>query len=416
MGLGNSLRFPALCYRYGGGAFILAYLGVLVLSGVPLLCAELSLGRSGEPFPQSLGGLARSACGGKRAQRAGAAAGWAQCLNSAFVGLYYAAVAAYILYTGANILPVSLAGGGGAEELLFVSALGCGSGNFCLSPAVLLLIVAVWAVFFLFLSGGRERLARAARMTVPVPFFFFLALAARGLMYENGSAALAALFVPDFSRWGDASLWGNALGQALFSLSLSAGIMPSFARLMPRNGSLPKSAAAIAAANFAGCLLSSAAFFTSLYGCGLREMAGESGLVAAFCVYPAALVKMFPDPLFSGIFGILFYASLFLTALQSALSLLQAFVFPLAERKRLPQKTVAAGVCAVGLLCSSVFCTSLSQRALTLCDRMANGIVLPVLAAAECALFAVVLLKRTAAGGDRAFIGGKTSADGKNGC
>lgn len=399
MGLGNCLRFPGLCAHYGGGAFVLAYFIALAGFGVPVLCAELKLGRSESGFPVSFGDLTADVGKGRKGKgifsRFAVGVGWAQCANSAFVGVYYAAVVAYIARMAIAIFPLSLAGGEGASDLLFGKILRAGGASFWFSPSVGILLAAAWAAFFFFLCGGRERLAKAARVTVVVPVLFFCVVSARGLTYENSSAALTALFLPDFSALNDGGLWANAFCQALFSLSLAAGIMPSFAKMMPGDGSPLGNAAAIAAANFLGCILSSVALFTSLYGCGLQDKINASGIITAFCVYPSALVGMFPRPVVSGIFGILFYASLLLTALQSSLSLLQAFALPLAARVGRPCKAVAARICAVGLVCSLPLCTNFAPTVLSFCDRLANGVNLLALAVCECAIFAAARLGRT---------------------
>lgn len=381
MGLGNALRFPGLCAVYGGGAFIAVYAFALISVGLPLLCVELSLGkRYRAPMPRCMGILSR------RAEWIG----WAACANSAFTALYYVAVLAYLAVTAIRIYPLCQTVGGISDDL-FTGVLHAQTLDISrVSYLCLFFLCAGWFAVYIILRGGARSVSRAAKFTVVIPVVLFSVMAARGMLYDNSANALAALFLPDFTRLGSASLWADAFGQALLSMSLAAGVMPAFGEAIPVKCGIWKSAVFITCANFIGCLLSSVALFTSLYGCGLTGSISSSGIVTAFCVYPAVLAKLFGNTVISGIFGVVFYVSLFLVALQSTLSLLTAILSPLAQTLGISRRRAAALICIAGCALSFPFATGCAKAVLEICDKYACAVNALFIAAAEC----IVLSRR----------------------
>lgn len=375
VGLGNALRFPGLCAKYGGGAFMLIYFIALAVMGVPLLNAEIALGRKvrgGAPVCMRM------------LRRRAEPAGWAACFNSLVVSVIYAGLLGWILFMAVKIVPLS-------ESAAHLSADETGGYFFgvleenVLSPAVLGCILFGWAVMYFLLRGGAKRISGAARVTVIVPVAILSLLFVRGLGYGASGEALRALFVPDFSAFGDADMWINAFCQVFFSLSVLAGIMPAYGAYLPEGTSIFSDSLIIAAADFFVSALSSAVLFTTLYGCGLEDMISSSGMVTAFRVYPVALTRAFGtgSPL-NAVTGVLFYLSLAMMAAQSAVSMAEAAVNPLSERLRTGRKRIAALFCLAGAAVTAVFASPLALTALETADRFANCFDILFLGVAEC--------------------------------
>jgi NSS family neurotransmitter:Na+ symporter len=375
MGLGNALRFPSLSFKYGG-AFIIAYAITLLFICMPVLCAELKMGKSSNKnFPQSLRGIAVI----------GEGVGYAACLNSLYIALYYSAIVAFLLQMAINIFPQCI-GGGNLSYFFFDNILPSESNEIAFSPQILISLALCWVVLYLVLSGAFP-LKSSAKFAVTLQVVLFVTLAARGLAYSNSGSALYALFVPNFNKLLSADIWAEALSQSLLSLSLAAGVMPAFGKSMPKNLSPVRAAAQILCANFLGCILSAVAMFTSLYGCGLQVGMANGGLLFAFCVYPAAIAKLFNNAALCGIFGTLFYLSLLFTALQSTLSLLSA-VTSLRPQGEASNK-FALILCTAGFIFSCAFSTKAAYPALVIADGYACLFIAPIIAAAECLLFIV---------------------------
>ena len=380
VGLGNAMRFPGLCAKYGGGAFLIIYVLALAVLGVPLLNAEIAAGRKFKGgAPVCFRGLSKKS----------EAVGWAACVNSAITAVVYAGLAAWILSEALSMGSVCALPREKAGEYFFSEILKSGRDGVVrgISPLVLLSSAAVWAVMLFCLSGGAKRLSAAAKFTVIIPMIFLVALAARGLFYDNSAAALSALFMPDFSALSSPEIWINALGQVFFSLSLAVGIMPAYGSYLPEKTNVFTSSVIIASADAVVSIIASVALFTTLYGCGLQSSVGDSGMITAFSVYPSAISSLFGrgSPL-NAAAGTAFYLSLAMMAVQSGVSMLEALASPLAG-KFASRKKIAAVMCAAGFAAGAVYCTTAGDVVMEISDIFVNFYNVILLALAECLLF-----------------------------
>ena len=378
VGLGNALRFPGLCAKYGGGTFLFIYVCSLLLLGIPLLNAEIALGRKVRSgAPECMRSLFR---GGDRL-------GWAQCANSLITAVIYAGLAGWLLSEAITILPACASGeilrsaNYFFENVLHSDGSGVISG---ISPVVCVTVGIVWAAMFFCLKGGADSLSSAAKFTVFAPIALLALFSVRGLFYKNSGEALAALFVPDFQSFGSPELWINALGQVFFSLSLAVGIMPAYGSYLPERCGIFPMSFIIAAADAAVSVLASVALFTTVYGCGLQSSISTSGIITAFSVYPKAIAGLFPEPVVCGIVGTVFYFSIALMAVQSGVSMLEAALSPLLEKFGLPRKRAALVVCVLGGATSIIYATTAADMAVEIADRFINFYDVIILCIAEC--------------------------------
>ena len=377
VGLGNALRFPGLCAKYGGGTFLFIYLCALLALGIPLLNAEIALGRKvGGGAPRCMKSLFKW----------GENLGWAQCANSLITAVIYAGLAGWILTEAITIVPHCLSGGGGIGNYFFEGVLNArGDGVISgISPLVCLAIGVIWAVMFFCLKGGAKSLSGAAKFTVFIPVVLLALIAVRGLFYDNSAEALAALFLPDFSNISSPELWINALGQVFFSLSLAVGIMPAYGGYLPEKCNIFPASLVIAAADALVSVLASIALFTTVYGCGLQGSISQSGIITAFSVYPAAIAGLFKNRVICATVGVLFYFSLSLMAIQSGVSMLEAFFLPFTEKFHLKRVKTAAAFCVICGVVSLLFATTAADIIVEISDRFVNFYNVIILCIAEC--------------------------------
>lgn len=382
VGLGNALRFPGLCAKFGGGTYLLIYFVALVALGIPLLNAEIALGRKyrgGAPAVFS-------------AMRRGAdKVGWAACANSFVTAVLYAGLAGWILVEAIQIVPLSSVAPVLPQDEIgdyfFQHVLSARSDGVIsdLSVVVLFAIAVCWAVMFICLKGGANSLAKAARFTVFVPVILLFCMAVRGFFFSNAGQALSALFLPDLSALSSPELWLSALGQVFFSLSVAVGIMPAYGSYLPEGTNIFRCSLLIAAADFLVSVLASVVMFTTLYGCGLEKSIGSSGIITAFSVYPVAITMLFGgNTALNAAVGVVFYLSLGMMAVQSAVSMLEAAVSPLSTRFAFRKKRLAGAVCLIGVALCPVFATTAGVMAVEISDRFVNFYDVLLLCIAEC--------------------------------
>ncbi len=332
VGLGNVWKFPYITGENGGGAFVLVYLICIAIIGVPIMMAEIFIGRNGRHDPISSMRLVAERNLKSPVWRVSAVVG----MIAAFVILSFYSViggwaASYVGHAAAGDFT-----GGTAESIgdLF--------GGLVSSPAQLLLWHSVFMVLVILvvsrgLKGGLERVA-----SILMPALFVLLLVAVGYAATTGhfGQAVSFLFTPNFSALSiDGVL--IALGHAFFTLSLGMAIMMAYGSFLSRDVHIGRVAVSVALMDTVVALLAGLAIFPVVFANGLEPGAGP-GLI--FQTLPLAFGNM---PMGS-LFGTLFFILLLFAAWTSGISLLEPVVEWAEERTSLGR---AGSAILVGVLC-----------------------------------------------------------------
>jgi NSS family neurotransmitter:Na+ symporter len=316
VGLGNIWKFPYITGENGGGAFVLVYLGCILLIGIPLLMAEVMIGRRGRQNPDgAVARLAREAGASTRWR----AAGWLGSLTGFLILSFYLVIAGWAL----SYVPITLSGtfsGASAE------ASGDIFGALLADPLRLVVCgtLVLAATMLIVGFGVRGGLERSLRFLMPGLFVLLLALVGYAAMTGEFMQALEFLFVPDFSKLTASSVL-VALGHAFFTLSLGAGAMMVYGSYLPEGTSIAKTSVLVALADTAVALLAGLAIFPLVFANGLEPGAGP-GLI--FVTLPIAFGQMPLGQLIGG----LFFIMLVIAALTSAISLSEPSIAWMTER------------------------------------------------------------------------------------
>jgi len=316
VGLGNLWRFPYVAGDNGGGGFVLIYLAFVFLLGLPVIAGEMLLGRRGHGSAiRSMAELLRE----HQAPGAWRAIGWLSIVVP-LVGLsYYAVVAAWVL----DYLGLATAGffeglDAGASQETF--------GRRADRPVYQAFLHAVfmaltaWAI-----AGGINRgIERLSKILMPALYAMILLLVGFGAVAGDFAAAAEFLFKPDFSEITGRSVL-IALGQALFSLAIGAGVLITYSAYMPREYSIRTSAMAVCFGDTLAALLAGLAIFPIVFSSGLDPAEGP-GLV--FVTLPIAFGAM-PG---GHVIGVLFFVLMLFAAYTTALGMLEPVVALLLER------------------------------------------------------------------------------------
>ncbi|MCJ7420968.1 sodium-dependent transporter [Sphingomicrobium astaxanthinifaciens] len=320
VGLGNIWRFPALAGESGGGAFVLVYIAFVALLGLPLVLAEITIGRIGQT--DAVGSIKEVA---KRSQASG---GW-----SAFGGIgaiaaflilsFYSVVAGWVLYYASVMggeLVAAIGRGdplGGAFAGESVDQIQSRMGDLFGNPWLLLGMHAgfMGVTWFIVSRGVHAGIEKAATYLMPAFFVLLIGITIYGAFEGNFSEATAFLFTADFSKLTPQVI-NAALGQALFSLSLGVAGLITYGSYIRRSGGLGGTSATIALADTMVAMVAGLMIFPIVFAAGL-DPAGGPTLV--FQALPVAFQAM-PG---GALIGFLFFLLIFVAALTSSISLLE---------------------------------------------------------------------------------------------
>ena len=307
IGLGNIWRFPYSAAEGGGGLFVLIYLFFVVVVGVPVMFAELSMGRSTHRNP--VGAFKKLA-----PKSLWPLLGGLGVLTGLFILAFYSVVAGWTLGYLLNAITGGLSGAvdGDTSGAIFSALI--------TSPAKAILLTAIFmALTVVVVRGGvSSGIERMTTILMPVLFVLLLLLAGRALTLDGGVDGLVYLFRPDLSKL-NIPVVISALGQALFSLSLGMGAMITYGSYLSDDTNLWKAGASVAGFDTLIAILAGLIIFPALFSAGADPAAGP-GLV--FVVLPTIFNSI---PL-GHIVAILFFALLAIAALTSTISLLEVVV------------------------------------------------------------------------------------------
>ncbi|RMG43846.1 MAG: sodium-dependent transporter [Acidobacteria bacterium] len=314
IGLGNIWRFPYTAGESGGGAFVLVYLLWVVLLGVPVLLAELAIGRASQRNPVG-------------AFRALAPGSWWPAVGGLGVLTGFGILAFYSVVAGWTLGYLAKSISGGIRELGTPEASRAAFGQLIGDPLSALFLTFLFLLLtVLVVRGGVQGgIERASKFLMPLFFLLLVVLAVRAVTLPGASEGLRFLFHFEWEKITPRVAM-TALGQALFSLSLGMGAMITYGSYLPRSENLPFSGASVAFFDTLIALLAGLIIFPAVFATGGKPDAGP-GLV--FVVMPTVFDKL---PL-GVLFAVAFYALLAIAALTSTISLLEVIVAYLVDER-----------------------------------------------------------------------------------
>ncbi len=343
VGLGNVWKFPYTAGEYGGGAFILIYLLCVFAIGIPVMMAEIMMGRRGRQSPiNAMHTLALEA----QQHHIWKLIGWSGVVAGCLILSFYSVIGGWAVAYVPKMLLGTFSGAQAEQTGAIFNALTA-------NPWALLL----WHTVFMLMTvtviarGLEKGLERAVGVLMPALFLLLLVLVLYA-MFGTGAfmqgvhfmfdVNFHALFYPDCRAEQTACKFSgqgvlSAMGLAFFSLSIGMGAIMMYGAYLPKNASITSSALTIAIADTLAALLAGLAIFPIVFAHHLDPGAGP-GLV--FVTLPIAFGQMG----ISGIlFGTLFFLLLVFAAWTSAFSLLEPVVVWLVESWHISRAKAALG-------------------------------------------------------------------------
>uniref|UniRef100_A0A8C1IXR1 Transporter n=1 Tax=Cyprinus carpio TaxID=7962 RepID=A0A8C1IXR1_CYPCA len=276
VGLGNVWRFPYLCHQNGGGAFMLLYVMLLLIIGVPLFFMELAAGQS---IRQGSIGV------WKHISPRLAGIGYSSCMVCFFVALYYNVIIAWSLFYMGNSFqyplpweqcPVDMISNQTVKECAsssptsyfwFRKALDISdsidqSGEF--NPIMTGCLLAAWAIVCLAMIKGIKSSAKVMYFSSVFPYAVLICFLIRGLMLDGAIEGIKYLFYPKLEIWGEVQVWRQAATQVFFALGLGYGSVIAYSSYNPVHNNCHRDAIMVSGINFMTSVLASLVVFVVL--------------------------------------------------------------------------------------------------------------------------------------------------------
>jgi NSS family neurotransmitter:Na+ symporter len=382
IGLGNIWRFPYLCYKNGGGAFLIPYFVALFIVGIPLMILEIGLGHKMRgSAPASFRGVSKK----------WEWLGWWQVIFVMFgIVLYYSVVISWCV--SFFFFSFNLGWGNNPNTFFFQEFLMISKGPFDLgdlrTPIIFSLLLVWFLNWLIVYSGVQKGLERANKIFMPLLFILTGIIVFWSITLPGAKEGILVYLKPDFSRLSDIKVWMDAFGQIFFTLSLGFGIMIAYASYLPKKSQIVRDSFTISCIN---------CFFSLFAGFGVFSILGymahstskeipqviSQSLGLAFVVYPKVIGIL---PAFSRLFGVIFFGILVIAGLSSAISILEAFTSALIDKFHYSRKTVVSVLSLLGFLGSIIFATRAGLYWLDIVDHFLTQYGLILVAIFECIL------------------------------
>ena len=341
VGLGNIWRFPYETGNHGGAAFILIYLGCILLLGLPIMIAEFLIGRHSQANTARAYQILAPGTQWRWVGRMGVLAGF-------LILGYYSVVAGWTLEYIFEAVSNSFAGKTPAE---FISSFQ----NFSSNPwrPALWLTLFLLATHFIIVKGVEKGIEKSSKIMMPTLFIIILVLVGCSVTLPGASRGIEFLLKPDFSKV-DGNVFLGAMGQAFFSLSLGMGCLCTYASYFSKDTNLTRTAFSVGIIDTFVAVLAGFIIFPAAFSVGIQPDAGPSLI---FITLPNVFQQAFSGiPVLAYIFSVMFYVLLALAALTSTISLHEVVTAYLHEEFNFTRgkaaRLVTAGCILLGILCS----------------------------------------------------------------
>jgi len=358
VGLGNIWRFPYLCFKNGGGAFLIPYFGTLALVGLPLFYMEVAFGQFASLGPTKIWTINPLFRG----------LGFATVMTNTLIGIYYNVIISWALYflfssmaaevpwktcdnswntnrcvqtadwknisenytlPGTNETIPKADVKSPSEEFYYRGVLQLSEGiehAGAVSWQLALCLLLAWILIFGVLIRGISSLGKVVYFTTLFPYILLTVMLIRGVTLEGAQEGIIYYLKPNFSRLADARVWSDAATQIFFSLSVASGGLIAMSSYNKFDNNCKRDSILVPIVNCATSFYGGFAIFSVLGYMAVQkgvsvDQVAASGPGLVFVVYPEALATMPVAPLWS----ILFFLMMITLGLSSMFSIVETF-------------------------------------------------------------------------------------------
>ena len=311
IGLGNVWRFPYITGKYGGAAFVLFYIFFLLILGMPIMVAELAVGRASQKS------LARSFDTLEPKGSKWHVYKWFGIAGNYLLMMFYTTIAGWMLYYMVKMAAGKF-NGLNAEEI------GTAFGAMTQNPGVmtLFMVIVVVLCFGVCAMGLQKGVERITKVMMICLLFMMLILAVNSVALKGAGEGLKFYLLPDFSKVQENGIWNvlyAAMGQSFFTLSLGIGALAIFGSYIGKERRLTGEAVSIMALDTFVALVAGLIIFPACFAYGVDPGEGPSLI---FVTLPNVFNAM---PL-GQLWGTLFFVFMFFAAASTVIAVFENII------------------------------------------------------------------------------------------
>jgi NSS family neurotransmitter:Na+ symporter len=321
VGLGNIWGFPYKAGTNGGGAFVLIYLGCILIIGLPIMISEIIIGRKAGNSP--INAMKNVALESKKTSM-WQIVGWSGIFAGILILSFYSVIAGICL----NYIFISATSSAAISSPDQFSSVISSPANLIMWHTIFMVMTAL-----IVSAGIKDGIGRMVKILMPMLGFLMIFMVIYSMINGDFAKALSFLFAPDFSSVTSDTLL-QAMGQAFFSLSLGMGSIMAYGAYMPKDQKVVGSSFTVASLDTLIAMLAGLAIFPIIFAFNLEPNSGP-GLVFV------SMLSAFNQMQFGQFIGPLFFILLSVAALSSSISLLEPGVAYLSEEGILSRKRSA---------------------------------------------------------------------------
>lgn len=272
VGLGNVWRFPYLCHQNGGGAFLLLYILLMLVVGIPLFFLELA---AGQAIRQGSIGV------WKYISPRLSGIGYSSCVVCFFVALYYNVILAWSLFYLGNSFQSPLPWEKCPSEVnvtecekssptsyfwyrkaLDITDSIDETGSF--NPYIVCCLLGAWTIVCLGMFRGIKTSVKVMYFSSIFPYVVLFCFLVRGFMLDGALEGITHMFYPKLEIWGNIQVWRQAATQVFFALGLGFGSIIAYSSYNPKNNNCHRDAFTVSFINFLTSVLATLVVFAVL--------------------------------------------------------------------------------------------------------------------------------------------------------
>lgn len=330
IGFGATWRFPYLVGQNGGGAYVLTFIIVMMLVGIPIILVENVIGRRAQT-----NSVDAFYANGATHSPVWKFFGYMGLIGAFGILAYYMPIGGWVISYIYHVLLGALGVEGGLD--LSVPVTKAMTETFYAeqieqSPFMITLFTGIFVLinWVILRKGIIAGIERSVKFLMPLLFICLIVMVIRNLTLDGAWEGVRFYLTPDFSKI-TGKLLLDVLGQVFFALSLGFGVMITLSSHLKKEESLVKTATITGVINTVIAVLAGFMIFPSLFSAGL---APDSGPSLVFKTLPIAFSHM----AFGNFFAIVFFVLLVIAALTTSLTIYQVIISVLYEKFHLRLK------------------------------------------------------------------------------